>query len=231
MIEGWVHLNPSEVEAKAHDVDAALRQWGLTLQCANTGLGVQMHHRSPSHEALRQKNLENLLGFLAPRGVKTAAIQPLAADKERPCGEVFADCLATLDAQIPAGHARGLQFALELHVHSPFETLEQARMLLEARPEMALVYDPTHFIMQGHPLKESTWLMTNARHCHLRDAAPGQLQCPFGLGELDVDWVVKALQDHGYTGDVSIEYLGTDDFDVVESAQRLRDALQAAGAE
>lgn len=230
MIEGWVHLNPSEAQSKAAEVDEALRSRGLTLECANTGLGVQLHHRGPAYDPFRKANLKGLLDFLVPRKVKAAAIQPLAADRERPYGEVLSDCLATLDEQMSEGDTRGLQFALELHVHSPFETLEQARMLLEARPEMPLVYDPTHFIMQGHPLKESTWLMPQARHCHLRDAAAGQLQCPFGQGELDVDWVVKSLLDHGYQGDVSIEYLGTDEFDVVESAQRLRDALLTAGA-
>jgi sugar phosphate isomerase/epimerase len=75
--------------------------------------------------------------------------------------------------------------------------------------------------MQGIDLHETEWLMRNARLVHLRDAAPGRLQTPFGAGAVDFDWVLQALKEHGYRGNLSIEYLETDEFDVLDSSQRL----------
>jgi sugar phosphate isomerase/epimerase len=160
-----------------------------------------------------------------------AAIQPRNADKERPWDEGLNDCIATLREQKQAGDAAGVTFALELHIGSPFETVEQARRLCEVMPEMPempempLVYDPTHFVMQGLDIRDTGWLMDRAAHVHLRDAAPNKMQVPFGQGTIDFDWVFGALKDRGYNGHFSIEYLETKDFDVLQEVPKLRDAI------
>jgi sugar phosphate isomerase/epimerase len=53
---------------------------------------------------------------------------------------------------------------------------------VEELPEVPLVYDPTHFVMQGIDIRETGWLMAHAQHVHLRDAAPDKMQVPFGTG-------------------------------------------------
>jgi len=92
-------------------------------------------------------------------------------------------------------------------------------------PEMPLVYDPTHFVMQGIDIRETAWLMERAIHVHLRDAAPGKIQEHFGKGAVDFDWVLRTLKDNGYEGHFSIEYLEDENMDVLEDAKRARDAV------
>ena len=125
--------------------------------------------------------------------------------------------------QLEQGRAAGVTFALELHTRSPFESMDQVNRLLAEIPDVPLVYAPTHFVMQGMEIRDTVWMMRNAAHVHLRDAAPGELQSAFGKGQVDFDWVLGTLRDQGYQGAISIEYLGSPDtpFDVVDSARRL----------
>lgn len=231
-IDGWVHVHTSDLadryEQTRQRLDVLLQQHGLNLLALNTGVAAQLHHRSPEVNARRKQEISGLVRLMKEYGVRIAAIQPRAPDRARPWEEVLADCAATLREQVEMGAAAGITFALELHVNSPFETLEQAKRLLEVFPELPLVYDPTHFVMQGIPLRETGWLMAHARHVHLRDAAKDRMQVPMGSGEVDFDWLLGTLKERGYQGHVSIEYLETADFAALESARRLYDLVERA---
>lgn len=224
-IGAWAHVNPAvlagDFVATLAGLRAELAARKLAAVTLNTGTTVQLHDRG--EESKRQRAVETaaLCDAMVALGVKTAAIQPLSADKSRPAEVVMAACIASLREQYGIAAERGVRLAVELHVHSPFESLEQARALLEGMPEVRVVYDPTHFIMQGMPLRETAWIMDRAIHVHARDAAKGKLQTPLGTGEVDFDWVIGELRNRGYSGDVSIEYLETAEFDVVDSARRL----------
>jgi sugar phosphate isomerase/epimerase len=228
-IDGWVHVNTRDLtddfDSTIAGVDRLLQQHKLHPIATNSGVSAQLHHRNEEVNAQRLREIDGLLRFTKHYGIDVAAIQPRSADSERPWDNVLADCIATLREQKAAGDAAGATFALELHVHSPFETMEQARRFCEAMPEMPLVYDPTHFIMQGADIRETGWLMDRAAHVHLRDAAPDKLQTPFGQGAVDFDWVLGALKERGYNGHFSIEYLETTDFDVLQEVPRLRDVI------
>jgi len=228
-IDGWVHVHTrdlvSQYDETVSRLDSLLRQHHLKPIILNTGVASQLHHRSDEINAQRTREIDALIRLMKHYDIQIAAIQPRNTDPQRPYDDVFRDCVATLQEQIAAGAAAGVIFALELHVRSPFETFEQARRLLEAMPDIPLVYDPSHFVMQGIDLRETEWLMDNARHTHLRDAAPGQLQMPFGKGAVNFDWVLQALKDRGYLGNFSIEYLETDDFDVLDSSRKLYDKI------
>jgi sugar phosphate isomerase/epimerase len=230
-IDGWAHVNTSDLaddfDGTVARVDGLLGPAGLRPIVMNTGVGQQLWDRSEQANARRREEIDALIAFMKHYGVRVAAIQPRAKDESRPWEEVLEDCAATLNEQLEAGRAAGITFCLELHVNSPFESIEQARRTLEALPDLPVVYDPTHFVMQGMSIRETTWLMKNAAHSHMRDAAEGRLQAPFGEGEVDFDWVLGTLRDSGYRGHFSLEYLGGKkaDFDVIDSASRLRDKI------
>ncbi|HEX8236565.1 MAG TPA: sugar phosphate isomerase/epimerase [Abditibacteriaceae bacterium] len=228
-IDGWVHVNTRDLadnfDSTIANVDGLLQQHNLKPIATNSGVSAQLHHRGREVNAQRLHEIDGLLRFAQHLGISVAAIQPRNADNERLWDDVLADSIMTLLEQKAAGDAVGVTFALELHVHSPFETLEQARRFCEAMPEMALVYDPTHFVMQGVDIRETGWLMDRASHVHLRDAASGKIQAPFGKGDVDFDWVFGALKDRGYQGHFSIEYLESEDFDVLQEVPKLRDAI------
>ncbi len=229
VIDGWVHINTRDLVGNYDDtvsrLDALLQQHHLKPIILNTGVGAQLHQRSEAINAQRMREIDGLTRLMHHYNIQIAAIQPRNTDPQRPYDEVFRDCVATLQEQIAAGKKAGVTFALELHTRSPFETFEQSRRLLEAIPDLPLIYDPSHIVMQRIDLRETEWLMANARHAHLRDAALNQMQVPFGSGDVDFDWVLRALKDQGYAGNFSIEYLETEEFDVLDSSRRLYDKI------
>jgi sugar phosphate isomerase/epimerase len=228
-IDGWVHVNTVDLAERYDEtlarVDGLLEQHRLKVVALNTGVSPQLHHRSDAINAQRMREVEGLIRLMRHLGVEVAAVQPRNPDPVRPWEEVLRDCVATLREQVDAGRDAGVTFALEFHVRSPFETLEQARRLLEEMPDLPLAYDPSHYVMQGIDIKEIGWLLDHAHHVHLRDAAPDEMQVPFGMGQVDFNWLLGSLQDRGYRGHFSIEYLESDDFDALDSALRLRDAI------
>jgi sugar phosphate isomerase/epimerase len=231
VIDGWKHINSQDLadhfEATVAPLDSLLAQHRLRPVALNTGVSPQLHHRTPTINARRRQEIAAVIQLMQHYGITLAAIQPRQPDRDRPYAEVLADCVATLREQVTLGREAGVTFALELHVNSPFETLEQARMLLDHMPDLPLVYDPTHFVMQGIDIRDTGWLMDHAVHVHLRDADRNQMQVPFGSGAVDFDWLLGTLKDRGYSGHFSIEYLETDAFDVLDSAARLYEAVHA----
>ncbi len=228
-IDGWAHVNTQDLaddwDPTFERVDRLLCDHGLSPIALNTGVSPQLHDRSAKAIARRTSEVDALVRLASHCGVSIAAIQPRNADPDRPWDAVLADCVETLREQKAVGDAAGLIFALELHVRSPFETLEQARALCSAMPDMPLVYDPTHYVMQGIDITDTGWLMDQAVHVHLRDAAPGELQTHFGKGAVDFDWLFNSLKDRGYQGHFSIEYLQMKDMDVLDDVARMRDAI------
>lgn len=229
VIDGWVHIHSRDLaadfDATVAPVAALLKEHALTPIAINSGVSPQLHHRSPEINAQRRDEIQAVIRLMQHLSIPIAAIQPRQPDRERDYEAVFADCVTTLEEQITLGQAAGVTFALELHVNSPFETLEQARMLVEQMPDLPLVYDPTHFVMQGIDIRETVWLMDYARHVHLRDADRDKMQVPFGTGAVDFEWLLNMLKDRGYDGHFSIEYLGSSDFDVLDSAKRLYEVI------
>jgi sugar phosphate isomerase/epimerase len=228
-IDGWVHIHPSDLvrdfDGTVAKVDSFLKQYGLTPIALNTGVGPQLHDRSDAANERRMRETDALIRLMQHYSITLAALQPRNPDPSRPYAEVLQDCIATLCEQVDAGRAAGITFALELHINSPFKTLEQAQMLLDALPDLPLIYDPSHFVMQGIDLKETLWLLPYAAHVHLRDADRNKMQVPFGTGAIDFDWLLGVLKDSGYAGNFSIEYLQFDEFDVLSSVRQLYERL------
>lgn len=231
-IEGWAHINPSalaeDFDGVSARIDSLLSERGLRLASLNAMLGPKMHERDASFVEPRKKQTEAIIKLMRKHGISTIALQPPLKWQEAWSHEEQDRCIVTLQEQLELAKKEGVCFALELHTRSPFETMEQVRRLLDAIPDVPLVYDPTHFVMQGIPFKDTAWMLNNARHCHVRDASKGQLQAPFGQGSVDWDWLTGALKDADFSGVISIEYLGGKDaeFDVIDSAKRLAALLQ-----
>jgi sugar phosphate isomerase/epimerase len=226
-IDGWAHIHPSALVSEASrktQIDRTrelLQRYGLRPIATNSGVGPQLHDRTADAVARRRAETEGLIGWMKALGIGIAAIQPRQPDRSRPWQEVLADCAASLQEQLAIAQAEGVTMALEFHVNSPFETMEQCLALLERMPDMPIVYDPTHFVMQGVPLAETFALMDRAAHVHLRDAAKGQMQTRFGAGEVDFGAVLNELKTRGYRGGFSIEYLDAGPYDVIEDAVQL----------
>ena len=232
VIEGWVHVNPSDLAADPEGttarVDAVLGEHGVRPIALNAGLGVLLHDRSAAACERRHRETEALARFAQHYGIGVSGMQPSLTGLDGPPEELFRDSVASLAQMVQVAEPRGLTLALECHVRSVFETLPEALRLVDEAPWLSFAYDPSHFVMAGIDLRETLPLLRRAGHVHLRDAAAGRMQAPMGEGEVDFDWLFGALRDAGYAGDASIEYLESDDMDVRDDVRRLRDLAAAA---
>lgn len=230
MIDGWVHIDTSALAADEEGVytrvGELLDRYQLKPIAVNSGVSPQLHHRSPENHARRLQELNGLVRFMNRFCIRISAVQPRNPDRSRPWRDVIDDCVLTLREYNEIGSAHNVTFALELHINSPFETMEQARYLIERMPEVRLVYDPSHFIMQGVDIRETEWLLRHAAHVHVRDAGKDRMQTRFGEGDVDFDWLAAALRRNGYTGDVSIEYLESKELDIRDDVAQLKRFLE-----
>lgn len=230
-IDGWAHIDTSQLATEAgfrsavQRTDTLLNAYGLAPIAVNGGVGPQLHDRSAEANERRLRETRGLVRWMSEFAIPFAAVQPRLPDPGRPWEDVLRDCAATLREQLDIAAAAGVTFGLEFHDNSPFMTMAQCRRLLETVPELPIVYDPSHFILQGVPLEATFPFLDRAAHVHLRDAAAEQMQTRFGRGELDFDALFAELGRRRYEGDFSIEYLQTEEYDALEDARLLREAI------
>ena len=100
------------------------------------------------------------------------------------------------------------------------------RELVQHVADAVFAFDPSHLVGEGIDLHQVGWILERSAHVHLRDAVPGQVQVPMGSGTVDFDWILKTLRSRSYDGFVAVEYIDTDEFDVVDSSRRLAEHLR-----
>lgn len=149
------------------------------------------------------------------------------AEFDRACSEL------TWAAHEAAEH--GLVLSVEPHLNSVAATAERANALCVAVPDLRLTLDYSHFLASGGPQAEIDPLFTHARHAHVRQARPGDLQCPVDAGSLDVAAMLAAANDAGYRGRFAVEFVHStawnmNSIDVLTETVLMRSALMAAAA-
>jgi sugar phosphate isomerase/epimerase len=126
--------------------------------------------------------------------------------------------------------SNGIRFALEVHPTEIAFDIVTARRALEAidgHPAFGFNFDPSHLLWQGiDPVKFLRAFPERIFHVHMKDAAvtldgeSGILASylPFGdhrrgwdfrslgHGQVDFDGIIRALNDIGYTGPLSVEW-------------------------
>jgi sugar phosphate isomerase/epimerase len=229
-INTWAHINPADL-AKDFDgvtarIEGTLRKNNLTMRAMNIGMNGQMHDRCPETVAGNLRELDALCRLMVRMGVKNCALQPLQKDPSRDPWDVLKDSVDSLEEYYDCTGKHGISLGLELHVHSPFETMEAVKYVYERIPDATIVFDPTHFISMGGKLTDCESVMDKAVHVHIRDAGPGDIQRKLGEGTVDFEWIVSKLKARGYNGHFSIEYLYNDQWDALAEAVKLKEKLE-----
>ncbi len=140
----------------------------------------------------------------------------LLAERFHPILDVFAEC--------------GVKFALEVHPTEIAFDLYSAERALEAlghREEFGFNFDPSHLIWQGvDPVEFIRAFPDRIYHVHMKDAQvrltgkPGILASHLNFGDwrrgwdfrslghggVDFEEIIRALNDIGYTGPLSVEW-------------------------
>jgi sugar phosphate isomerase/epimerase len=140
----------------------------------------------------------------------------LLAERWNPILDVFAEC--------------GVRFGLEVHpteIAFDIPTAERALRALEYRPEFGFNFDPSHLHWQGiDPVQFLRTFPDRIYHVHIKDAAitldgrSGILGSHLDFGDarrgwdfrspghggVDFEAIIRALNDIGYAGPLSVEW-------------------------
>ena len=232
-IGAWAHINPADLAADFDKVltrvESTLQKNNLTMRAMNIGMNHQMHDRREESIQQNLKELEALCRLMKHFGVTNCALQPLQKDPERDPQDVLKDSVDALEEYYVCARKYGISLGLELHINSPFETIDAVHYVYERIPDATIVFDPTHFIALGGTLNDSEFVMDKAVHVHIRDAGPGEIQTPMGKGAVDFEWIVNNLKARGYAGHFSIEYLHNEEWDALTEAVKLQAKLKSLG--
>lgn len=127
---------------------------------------------------------------------------------------------ASIDRLAP-WFARAAEYASEKGVYMGFEThgggisgnAVNARTLADkvGSPYFGVLYDPCNMMGAGSDYRVALWEMReHITHVHVKDGAVamdrGFQRTMLGEGQVDYRWVLEALDEIGYTGDLALEY-------------------------
>lgn len=200
----WGDGNPAGVNRRAaeelKDTARAAQKMGLSVVNGFTGSSVW--HLLYSFPPVPEQWIDE--GF------------KLLADRFNPILDVFEQC--------------GVKFALEVHpteICFDFYTTQRALEVLDYRPEFGFNFDPSHLIWQGlDPVEFIREFGDRIYHVHMKDAIvkldgrTGILAShlnfgdprrgwdfrSLGRGKVDFEAIIRALNDVGYSGPLSVEW-------------------------
>ena len=92
----------------------------------------------------------------------------------------------------------------------PASTHPKLARLLDLTSGLRLTLDYTHYAYAGIADAEVEPLIPHARHFQARGPVPGKLQAKFADNTIDYRRILQRLQETGYAGFFSIEYVWTD---------------------
>jgi len=142
----------------------------------------------------------------------------------------------------------GVTLCVKAHVGgSIFNTPTTLRAMKEiASPAFGIDMDPSHIYRAGeNPVEAIAAVVSRVKHVHIRDCK-GRQQGPGspamqanGRGDIDLVGYIRVLHQHGYTGPVDLEIIGTKGQNTpieqcgiiaAESRGHMQACLQACGA-
>ena len=222
--ENWAHINPSDIERDLVGVkerlDRAYQRHGLTLITSNVGLGTE-------DRSLQERRLEAVCELLATYEIESVTIQ--SSNNRTP----FASEISRLCVLRDIAQNEGLRLSIETHMECLTENAEIA-VELAKQAKVGLTVDPTHYLVGPWRGKDFDFVYQYAAHVHLRDtgATMEQVQTPVNRGVMDFPQIVSRLEESGYEGDITIEYIDiTPDIDTGEEARKLKAILKKLVAE
>ncbi len=144
--------------------------------------------------------------------------------------EIYAIAREELTRMVDYAGERGVEVRPEPHSESIMGTLDTCKQMLADVPGLKVSLDYSHFMPQGHSIEDVHALIPYAGHVHARQANRERLQCRYEEGILDFEAIVKALAEHGYDGNIALEYVcvnyrGCNDIDVITESLKLKEDL------
>lgn len=220
---GRASYEPDEVGAHpqkfADHLNGLLDKYELEAAVFFPQFASNFESRAINHPdaAVREKNLATFRGivqFCQLTGMQGVTVLPGYDFPQKPLQENL-DLSAEMMRRYAdiAGEA-GVVLTFEPHVGSVTLTPELARWLADNAPGAYIALDYSHFLVQYIPVERIHMLIPYARHFHVRQARPGKLQTRFSEGTLDFVDLAQRLKAAGYDGDMTIEYVHGEWYDM-----------------
>ena len=231
-IAQWGHVTIDALSAnyagELERVRGLLSRFGLKAIAANLAITPQLFDRDdPAANATRVEHTRLFCRLMNDLGIPKGSYYPGVKQTDADYESVYAATVASMReiGQVAAEHH--VTLGPELHWNTNVETLAQSARLLEDLPDLTIAYDPSHFIMQGEPIEATAFLLDRAHHVHLRSAAIDRMQAPLGEAEGAIRWILHRLREIDYSGDLTIEYLPSDELDGEAEIAALGDLVAA----
>jgi sugar phosphate isomerase/epimerase len=232
------HLNTDRAaaypDAEASNILRLLEQLDLTV----TDLYIMLPRINAPDPAQREAQLtlfERLVPFALALETPGITITPGVIHKDG-VDHGLARAVPALLRMVQAVEDTDLRLSFEPHMDSVAERPEPAMLLLEAVPGLSVTLDYAHFVCQGIVRREIEPLMEHVAHVQIRQAKRGILQTPHDEGTINIPQLLQDLQQHGYRGALTVEYMttfgwhGMREVSISNETVRTRDALRAARA-
>lgn len=228
-IAQWGHITidalVADYERELERVRGLLSRFDLVPIAANLAITPQLFERGESDDATRIEHTRLFCRLMNDLGIAKGSYYPGVKQKDADYESVFAATVASMREIAAVAAERSVVLGPELHWNTNVETLEQSRRLLDELPDLTIAYDPSHFIMQGEPIEATSFLLDRAHHVHMRSAARDAMQAPLEASRESMVWIVRRLGEIGYAGDITIEYLPSDELDSEAEVAKLRDLI------
>jgi sugar phosphate isomerase/epimerase len=126
----------------------------------------------------------------------------------------------------------GIALMVEPHATSAFESPDAALWLAKQVPDMGIVLDCSHFVVQGYTQPDVDRLIPFTRHVHLRQAKSGLLQTRLEEGTINFALLLDGLRQVAYDGYLCVEYvhqdfIGATNVDIITETVKMRDFINA----
>jgi len=214
-VPGWAHVEPAALAAGPRErerVQVAATSAGLDIVALNAALGAS--------GAEANMRCQALVETAAAVGARLVTLQP------PPAGTPLDEAVETLGPIADIARKTGVRISLEIHRGGLTEIPADAAALAVATG-LGLTLDPSHITAGPAQGAGFELVLPYVDHLHVRDASrdPLNLQLPIGEGDVDFPSLFRSLVERGYSGVVSIEYVGRSE---AESEAVSADAVAAA---
>lgn len=217
-IAAWDHVKIDDLiddfDGTVERVKRLLSKHGLSPIAANLGITPSLFERDDeAANEERRRNTRAFCRFMNALDVSVGGYYPgfRQNDADRPAA--FAATVESIREISAIAVEHAVRIGPELHYNTNVQTIEEARRLLADLPDLMVVYDPSHFVMQGIPIEQTDFILARSHHVHFRAAAPDKMQSTVEENLDDLRWISSELKRIGYAGDVSIEYLPSEEID------------------
>jgi sugar phosphate isomerase/epimerase len=230
-IAAWGHVQidnlVSDFDGTVETVRGLLAHHDLTPIAANLGITPSLFERDGRANKERRRNTETFCRFMNAFDLSVAGYYPgtRQGDDDRPAA--YKATLESIREISEIGGEHNLRLGPELHWNTNIQTLAEAELLFSDLPELTVVYDPSHFIMQGIPIEKTDFILKRSHHVHLRAADREKMQSAVSTSTEALRWILDELNRIDYSGDISIEYLPSDDIDVERQIAATKELIGA----